>query len=150
MSLKPQDASGYIPNEEEIAWMGLKPADILEGASWIEFVDAWKAFAGEHYILATWNQITRRLFEERFPPPQPSIQLKRIYCNVLGDACGPLSQIVEDKDLKALNLPVLGRSQPRLSQATALSHWLSQYAKNQEERLKSQEGSESDPEVAQH
>ena len=141
MSLQPQNEAGYTPNEEETAWMGLKSRDILEGASWAEFTAAWKQFAGESYILATWNQITRRLFEQHFSPPLPSIQLKRIYCNVLGAACGPLSQIVEDRELNVLNLPVFGRSQPRLSQAAALSHWLSDYAKKQAPLLKTQEDS---------
>ena len=79
--------------------MGLRPRDIHEGASWEEFLSAWAQFAGDKYILTTWNQITRRLFEERVKPSLPSLQLKRLYCNILGDACGPLSSIIEEKNL---------------------------------------------------
>ncbi len=147
MSLQPQLQGGYSPNEDEIAWMGLKPEDIFEGASWQEFRHAWEKFAGEDYILATWNQITRRLFEERFPPPKPSLQLKRIYCNILGDACGPLSKIIEERGLEVLNLPLSGRSKPRLSQAVALSHWLREFEAEHQKLVTSQSGFESGQEA---
>ncbi|MBT6176367.1 MAG: DTW domain-containing protein [Deltaproteobacteria bacterium] len=124
MGIRPTDADTYQPSDEEIAWMGLTPKTIFEGATQTEFLEAWHEFAGEDYILGTWNQITRRLFEKVKRPKRDGLQIKRIYCNVIGRACGPLSGIIDDKNLQPDSLPVLGRAQERLSQAVAMSLWL--------------------------
>ena len=127
MGIRPTDPKIYQPNDEEIAWMGLTPETIFQGASHSEFLEAWQSFAGDDYILGTWNQITRRLFEKVKRPKRDGLQIKRIYCNVIGKACGPLSGIIDDKQLQVPLLPVQGRAQERLSQAVAMSHWLQQF-----------------------
>jgi len=129
VALRPeQNQEGYCPTNEEIEWTGLKPNTVLQGCSRNEFRDAWGKFAGDDYILGTWNEITRKLFEEIFPQKQPSLQIKRIYCNVTGRPCGPLSGITQEKNLEVALLNVEGRAQHRLSQGVAVSHWLRQVA----------------------
>jgi DTW domain-containing protein YfiP len=127
MGIRPTEPTLYRPSDEEIAWMGLTPDTVLEGACQNEFLEAWQAFAGDDYILGTWNQITRRLFEKVKRPKRDGLQLKRIYCNVIGESCGPLSGIIEDKGLEVTLLPVLGRAMQRLSQAVTMSHWLNKF-----------------------
>lgn len=129
MGLRPsQDQQGYSPTNEEIEWTGLNPDTVLQGCSQTEFRDAWRTFSGDDYILGTWNETTRKLFEEICPPMQTGLQLKSIYYNVRGNPRDPLSAITEIKNIEASLLKVLGRAQHRLSQGVAVSHWLRQVA----------------------
>jgi DTW domain-containing protein len=129
MGLRPEPhQKEYFPTGEEIEWTGLKPNTVLQGSSQNEFRDAWRNFAGDDYILGTWNETTRRLFEEICPPMQPGLQLKSIYYNVGGSPRDPVPEITDYENIEASLLSVGGRAQHRLSQGVAVSLWLQQVA----------------------
>lgn len=124
VGIRPADNAIFRPSAEAIEWMGLEPEMVFQGASRAAFKEAWHNFAGDNYILGTWNHITGRLFAGFMPCQNAGVHLKQVYCSVIGGSCGGLADVCKSQNRTAPMLPVQGRAQERLSQAVAMTHWL--------------------------
>ena len=112
MTLRPQRPEDYVPNEDEIAWMGLTPTDVLEGATWETFTLRPGTPSPVKSIF--WQPGTKLpggSLKKEFPLQSEVSNSSASTVTFWEALVGPLSQIVEDRNLPVLNLKLKGRSQ---------------------------------------
>ena len=123
-TLGPDGPDWVTPSSDHLNYMECRTSDILDGMSLADFKSAWNAFTGPEYTLATWNEITHRLFRELLNEAHPAIQLKRVYCSLSGGKCGALHTVLENHGLTPVQVGVGMRAGLRLGNAASIAQFL--------------------------
>tara|TARA_Y100001934_G_scaffold282550_1_gene396819 strand:- start:25 stop:1110 length:1086 start_codon:yes stop_codon:yes gene_type:complete len=95
-----------------------------KGLSLRQFTQAWSSFFAPTDTLATWNQITHKLFDNFLPQTKEPICLKEVYCNHIRGRCGDLMDVLRNEQLQPKPVSSLGRSSTRLANAACVAEFL--------------------------
>ena len=123
-ALRPAGEHAVTPSAEHLEHMGITLEMLNNGLDREEFQRAWHSFAGSDYVLGTWNEITHRLFRNMIQDGSQSLQLKRVYCSLKGDSCGPLHKVAERHNCEIPDLGISNRAGLRLNNAVAVTGYL--------------------------
>lgn len=125
------------PDAEHLHHMGLSAEDFAAAHGCDGFCAAWTDFlarSGPSPVLASWNQRTLELLEQRTGQRLPQVVLKSAYRAVFGIDAHSLDEIVVQRGLALAPEGFKGRAASRLAGAVAVARLLHARARSENSR----------------